>query len=223
MQDVTIKPNFNKNLLISHSILFLKETEEREKIVLSKIANLNKELDLKGQKIAKLSEIISFQNKEITEKNEKVAEFSKLTDLDNQMKTFEESRDLVQNLEKIPNENTFPTCFDTSFEKTVIEVSEQNKSSKIKIEQLEKDKSELKHMNDILKTQLEEAVEDKQNYEKIMARERHQFKKEQTFWKIQHDEMKIDFDTKLKHELKAKEKLLRAYFISQMESIVDKR
>ena len=133
----------------------------------------------------------------------------KLTEHDKQIKSSEESRDLSQNFENISNENCSPTCFDTSFEATVIEVSEQNKSSKIKIEQLEKDKSELKHLCEILQTQLKEAVEEKHNYEKIMAHER--------------DEMKNDFDAKLKHELKAKEKSLRAYFSSQMESIIDKR
>ena len=121
-----------------------------------------------------------------------------------------------------PN-HSYSTCFDTSFEATVIEVSEQNISSKIRIEQLEKDKSELKHLNQILYTQLEESVEDKQNYEKIMARERYQFEKERKFWKIQQDEMKNHFDAKLKHELKAKEKSLRSYFFSQIESIIDNR
>ena len=147
----------------------------------------------------------------------------KLTDLDNQIKTSEESHDLVRNLDNIRNENCSPTCFDTSFEATVIEVSEQNKSSKIRIDQLERDISELKHLNQILYTQLEESVEEKQNYEKIMARERYQFEKEKKSWKVQQDEMKNDFDAKLKHKLKAKEKSLRAYFSSRMESIIDKR
>ena len=147
----------------------------------------------------------------------------KLTEHDKQIKSSEESRDLSQNFENISNENCSPTCFDTSFEATVIEVSEQNKSSKIKIEQLEKDKSELKHLCEILQTQLKEAVEEKHNYEKIMAHERYQFEEEKKYWKVQRDEMKNDFDAKLKHELKAKEKSLRAYFSSQMESIIDKR
>ena len=99
------------------------------------------------------------------------------------------------------------------------EMIKQSNASSNELEQLKKDKTELKHQIGLIQKQLEQVIEEKQNYEKIMARERDQFERGQDHWKSQYEQLKIETNAKLK----ANEESLHAFYLNQMEQIFDEK
>ena len=99
------------------------------------------------------------------------------------------------------------------------EIIKQSNANSNELEQLKQDKAELKHQIGLIQKQLEQVIEEKQNYEKIMARERDQFERGQDHWKSQYEQLKIETNAKLK----ANEESLHAFYLNQMEQIFDEK
>ena len=89
-------------------------------------------------------------------------------------------------------------------------------STNSQITELVQDNTKLQNELEEMRRRLHSAIEDKENYEKLMARERQKFEQERTDFKTTEGQMRLESNKKLKSQ----EESLHAFYLTQMESIL---
>ena len=228
------------NVELCKQIEVLKSQLEQEK---NHNIELEKAVGVLKQQFAHQSLEIKTLNSELVKRNQLISEIKPMwtqavEELNKQrnahIKLKSEQNEARSQLHKCQNDLEKALKLATEFKQTVDEneeikkgledkVLKQNEANNNEIAQIKQDKTELQEQMKILQTQLEQVIVDKQNYEKVMARERDQFEVEKNHWKSQHDQRESDFDNKLKMELRANEESLHAFYVTQMQSIISEK